>query len=119
MGLATGRQMLRAAVFALLVAAPLGLLLGLLRWLSLIVAILLGLAIGSAALVGSGRHRETSIQAIAAGMALVSMVIAGAVMWASIPGYTGFGWLAGMFSHAGFVIPLLVAIIAAVARFRF
>ncbi len=119
MGLATGRQMLRAAVFALLVAAPLGLLLGLLHWLSLIVAILLGLAIGSAALVGSGRHRETSIQAIAAGMALVSMVIAGAVMWVSIPGYVGLEWVRGMFSCAGFVVPSLLAVIAAIARFRF
>ena len=119
MGLATGRQILRAAVFALLVAAPAGLLLGLLRWLSLMVAIILGLAIGSAALVGSGRHRETSIQAIAAGMALLSMVISGAIMWASRPGYVGLERIAGMFSHAGFVIPLSAAVIAAIARFRF
>lgn len=117
-GLATTRQMLQGGAASLTVALAGGLLLGWVRWLGLWTAILLGLAVGSAALVGSGRHRDISIQVIAAAMSLLGMALAGAVMAASKPGHVGFQEVIVMLSYSGFLVPLLAAIIAAIARFR-
>lgn len=117
-GLATHEQILRAVGFALLVAVPGGLLLGWLHWVSLLTAIILGLAIGSAAHVGSRRHRDVSVQIVAALIASASIVIAVAVFAASLPGHLSAQQVVALMSQAGFVVPLLAAVIAAVARFR-
>jgi hypothetical protein len=119
MGLASGNQILRAIGFALLVAVPGGLLLGWLRWVGLWAAVLLGLAIGSAALVGSGRHRDASVQVVAGVMACVGMMITAVILAASRPGQAGLEQVIVVLSYRGFLVPLLAAIIAAIARFRF
>jgi hypothetical protein len=118
-GLATTPQILRGAGASLAVGLGAGLLLGWVHWVGLLAAILLGLAVGSAALAGSAQHRDISIQVIAAVMTVVGMAVAGALIVAARPGHPGFQQVIAVLSSPGFLVPLLVAIIAALARFRF
>jgi hypothetical protein len=58
------------------VGAAGGFLLGLLAWVHWLPALVLGLVVGSAALVGSGRHRDPTVQGVAAVAGLLAIVLA-------------------------------------------
>jgi len=119
MGVATSRQLLRAAVCALLVAVPGGLLFGWLHLGGLWPAALLGLLIGSAALAGSRHHRDLPVQIVAALMAMLSMLIATLLPIASSVRHLAIGPLLALLSSPRGVVLFLATGVAAVARFRF
>ncbi len=75
-GMATREQVRRAGLAATAVSAAGGLLLGLLGWVSVLPALALGLGVGSAAFVASGRHRDAALQGLAAAAALMGIVLA-------------------------------------------
>jgi hypothetical protein len=117
-GLATPEQIARGAAYALIVAIAGGLLLGSLHWVSLWLGALLGFGIGSAAHVGSGRHRDLSVQVVAAAVAALGIVIAAAMMIGIRGGHIGAGQVVAVLASRGFVLGFPAAIIAAIVRFR-
>jgi len=118
-GLATAEQIMRGAAYALIVAIAGGLLLGSLHWVSLWPGAILGFGIGSAAHVGSGRHRDLSVQVVAAAVAAVGIVIAAAMIIGVRGGHVGTEQVLAVLSSRGFVLGFPAAVIAAIARFRF
>jgi hypothetical protein len=75
-GGATREQIRNAALAALAAGAAGGLALGLLSFVNLLTALALGFAVGSAALIASGRHRGVAIQGIAGAVSLVGILFA-------------------------------------------
>jgi hypothetical protein len=118
-GLVTPRQIGRGAAYALIVAVAGGLLLGWLHWIGLWSGALLGFGIGSAAHVGSGRHRDLSLLVMAAAAAAAGIAIAGAVIIGAGKGHIGTEQVLAALESRGIVLGLLAAIAAAVIRFRF
>lgn len=119
LGLATGRHIARATVIALVVSLALGAGFGIFGWRGGVSGLVLGFVVGSAAFLGSRRHRDVSIQVVAVMAALVGVVVATRL--------TG-----GLFSRAAhlptrvflptwgrvYVEPALTAVIGAILRFR-
>ena len=109
---------------ALLTAAAMGVvggsLLGLVGWVQVLPALVLGLLVGSAAFLGSQRHRDPTIQGIAAGMALLGIIVA-IVVEAALGAGGGashtFGMLVAV-SYWEVVWPALAAIIGAIVRLQ-
>jgi hypothetical protein len=88
-GLASREEMRRAGIAAMLASGVGALLLGILGWVSVLPALALGLVVGSAAFVASKRHRDAAVQGLAAGAALLGVVLA--VVVESIVGSPGGG----------------------------
>ena len=119
LGLATRDLVARGAVIALTVSVALGVGLGLFGWMGWVSGLVLGFVVGSAAFLGSRRHRDVSIQVIAVAAALAGVVTATLL--------TG-----GLFSKAAhlptlvflptcgkvYLEPALTAVIGAILRFR-
>lgn len=118
-GLAAHQQIMRGAAYALIVAIGGGLLLGWLHWVSLWPGAILGFGIGSAAHVGSGRHRDLSVQVVAGAVAAAGIVIAAVIVISARGGHIGTEQVLAVLSSRGFVLGFLAAVIAAIARFRF
>jgi hypothetical protein len=113
--LASQGQIARAGVAALAVGGVGGAALGWLGWVSMIPALVLGLCVGSAAFLASGRHRDASIQGVAGGAALLSIVLAAII---TAVGATPEGAMA-VFPHEQFILPTLAAMAGAALRFLF
>jgi hypothetical protein len=73
---ATGRHLARGTLIALLVSLGLGLGIGWLGWMGWILGLAFGFVVGSAAFLGSRRHRDPSVQVVAVVAALVGVVAA-------------------------------------------
>jgi hypothetical protein len=118
-GVVTRAQILRAAAAAVVVSVAGGLLLGWLTWVNLITGLVLGFAVGSAAFLGSHRHRDAAIQGIAGGMALAGVLLAAVIASLGDAG-GGLGGLARALvtiSYAEFLLPALASLAGAVIRF--
>ncbi len=118
-GLATTRQVVQATTAALVVALAGGLLLGWLGWVGPLTALVLGLAVGSAAFYGGRRHRDAAIQGAAGIMALVGLLLA-AVVLSLRGGQAEVGGVARTLvnlPYARFILPAIAAIVGAVLRF--
>jgi predicted permease len=100
---------------AVLVGVVAGAGLGLLGWVNLLTALIMGFCIGSAAFVASARHRDATIQGIAGGAALLGIVLA-AVLTSLARASSGTG---PVFSPADFFLPTLAAMVGAILRFLF
>jgi hypothetical protein len=114
-------QQVRSALVAAAAAAVVGgSLLGLVGWVQTLPALVLGVLVGSAAFLGSQRHRDPAIQAIAAGMALLGVIVA-VVVEAALSAGGGashtFGMLVAV-SYWEIVWPALAAIIGAIVRLQ-
>ncbi len=119
-GLATHQQIRNALLAALGAAAPVGLMFGLLDWVNIVSGAALGFAVGVAAFYGSGRHRDTTIQAAAGAMALAGVLLAAVISSLGMPGVGGqLGAVLVNISFSEFIGPSLAAIVGAMVRFLF
>jgi len=117
-GLATPKQLWRAVASAAAVGLSGGVALGLLGFLNIIGSFLLGLAVGAAAFLASGRHRDPTVQGAAGAIALLGVLVGAVVVSYGMPGTAGqFGRVLLNVSFFEFVGPALAAIAGAVARF--
>jgi len=117
-GLATSKQLWRAVAAAGAVALSGGVVLGLLGFLNIIGAFLLGLAVGAAAFLASGRHRDPAVQGVAGATALLGVLVGAVLVSYGMPGTGGqFGRVLLNVSFFEFIGPALAAILGAVARF--
>jgi len=107
-------------VAALAAALPGGLLLGLIGWVSALPAAALGLVVGSAAFVASRRHRDAGIQGVAGAAALLGFLLAAVVVAIrSAPAGGGVAQALLVLSYQDLILPALLAIAGAIARFFF
>jgi len=120
-GLATTHQLVRAAAAALAAGAVGGALLGLVGWVDLFSGLLLGFAVGSAALLAGQRHRDVSIQGIAGLAALAGLLLAAVIasLGTAHGGIGGIARVAVGVPYASFIFPALGAVVGAVLRFLF
>jgi len=91
----------------------------LLGWLgrpNLLAALALGFAVGSAAFVGSRRHRDATIQGIAGATALVGILVAAVVISLAAPHRSAAQAILAI-SYDDFILPALAAMAGAIARF--
>jgi hypothetical protein len=116
LGLATREQALRAAGVALAVSLSGGFLLGRIGRVSLLSALVLGLFVGSAAFVGSRRHRDVTIQGIAGVAALLGILLA-AIVLSLARSHGNLAQAALAIPYEALVLPALAAIAGAIVRF--
>ncbi len=117
-GLANPRQIRTAALAAFGTAAVGGLALGWLGWVTLIPGAALGFAVGAVAFVASGRHRDVTIQAAAAFMALAGILLAAVLVSFDLPGTGGqIGRVLVNVSFFKFIAPAVGAVFGALIRF--
>lgn len=117
-GLANPRQIRNAALAALPTAAAGGLVLALSGWVSFLPSALLGLAVGAVAFTASGRHRDVTIQAMAAVIALAGVLLAAVLVSAGAPGAGGqLGRVLVSVSFYEYIMPAVGAIVGALIRF--
>jgi len=117
-GLADPQQIRRATLAAFGTAVAGGLALALIGWVSFITSALLGFAVGAVAFRASGRHRDMTIQAGAAAMALIGILLAAVLVSAGAPGTGGqLGRVLVNVSFLQFVAPAVGAVIGALIRF--
>jgi hypothetical protein len=118
LGMASGRQIIVAAVIALVVGLALGGIWGFFLWRDFFSGLVMGFVVASAAFLGSRRHRDPAIQAIALVAALASIAVAALLPLALLPG-PGMKLAQYLAQYGrGFLPPLVGAVIGAIARFR-
>jgi len=117
-GLANPQQIRSALLAALGTATAGGLALALLGWVTFLPGAVLGFAVGAVAFLASGRHRDVTIQAAAAVMALTGILLAAVLVSFDMPG-TG-GQLSRVLVNVSFfqfIAPAVGAIVGALIRF--
>jgi hypothetical protein len=117
-GLANPQQIRNAALAAFGTAVAGGLALAVIGWVSFLPSALLGFAVGAVAFLASGRHRDVTIQAAAAVMALAGILLAAVLVSAGAPG-TG-GQLSRVLVNVSFfqfILPAVGAVFGALIRF--
>ena len=116
LGLASVRQIACGTTLALVVGLALGGVLGLARWTDVIAGLVTGFLVATAAYLGSRRHRDSSLQAIAALTAVVGVLAAAAI--SLLPG-PGIALPRHLVQYSRAYLPLVAgAVIGAVVRFR-
>ena len=117
-GLANPQQIRNAALAAFGTAVVGGLALALLGWVTFLPGAVLGFSVGSVAFLASGRHRDITIQAAAAVIALAGILLAAVLVSAGAPG-TG-GQLSRVLVNVSFfqfIAPAVGAVVGALIRF--
>jgi hypothetical protein len=117
-GLANPQQIRSAALAAFGMATGGGLALGWLGWVTFLPGAALGFAVGAVAFLASGRHRDITIQAAAALMALAGILLAAVLVSFDLPGTGGqLGRVLVNVSFFQFVAPAVGAVVGALIRF--
>jgi len=117
-GLANPQQIRSAALAAFGMATGGGLALGWLGWVTFLPGAALGFAVGAVAFLASGRHRDLTIQAAAALMALAGILLAAVLVSFDLPGTGGqLGRVLVNVSFFQFVAPAVGAVVGALIRF--
>jgi hypothetical protein len=116
--MASREQMRSAALASGAACLVCGAGLGILGWIDLFPALVLGVVVGTAAFLASHRHRDPALQGMALGMALLGIVIAVTVNAVRMGGDAGDSLrLLVAVSYWEVVGPALAAMVGAIIRF--